>query len=69
LFITYQITKPSLIFSKSVMVGELLDTQVALQNVQKCFTVALRNLEVRCEIFEHCEKSANGWQPNQQDVI
>jgi hypothetical protein len=37
LFITYQIKKTSLSFSKCVMVREILDIEVALQNVQKLF--------------------------------
>jgi hypothetical protein len=45
LFITYQITKTSLSFSKSVMVREILDTQMVLRNVQNCFT----NRDTKCE--------------------
>jgi hypothetical protein len=35
-------------------------SQVALRNVQNCFTVALRNLEVCYEIFGRCEKEVKG---------
>jgi hypothetical protein len=53
LFITYQITKTSLIFAKCVMVREILDTEVALRNLQSRFRSGSTKFPVAATRFDH----------------